>query len=79
MSCPSCYSSDTICISKNPYKMVSIFAGVCFIGASLTLNFSDMIWGIGIGLVVIAIGKYYQTSFKKCNNCGRKFNESSGF
>jgi hypothetical protein len=56
MSCPSCYSPDTVSMSKNPYKTVSLVAGVCFIGASLTLRFSDMIWGIGIGLVVIAIG-----------------------
>jgi hypothetical protein len=79
MTCPKCYDDNSTYIEKTPYKLAGLLAGICFIGASLTMKFSDMIWGIGIGAVAILFGKFYKTNYKKCNSCGNTYNQNSGF
>lgn len=79
MSCPKCYQNNSTYVETTPYKAAGYLVGVCFIGASLTMKFSEMIWGIGVGLVIILSSKYFKTNYKKCRSCGNVYNISSGF
>ena len=79
MSCPKCYEDSSNYFEKAPYKAAGYLIGICFIGAGITMKFSEMIWGIGIGIVAILFGIYYKTNYNKCRSCGNVYNQSSGF